>query len=87
MSNLECYIRQGQSYRGYRNVTQNGIPCQAWNRREPHSHPYDPESFHNAGLLKNYCRNPSDSNRNRPWCYTLSKDIPWDYCNVDKCGK
>ncbi len=35
-------------------------------------------------LGDNYCRNPN--NDVRPWCYTMDKNTPWEYCNISVCG-
>lgn len=45
---------------------------------------YSPETFPNAGLEENYCRNP-DNDENGPWCYTTDSETRYDYCNISEC--
>jgi hypothetical protein len=35
-------------------------------------------------LARNWCRNPGEE-RDEPWCYTKSKKIIDDYCDVPLC--
>ncbi|XP_052069179.1 uncharacterized protein LOC127708369 [Mytilus californianus] len=34
---------------------------------------------------ENYCRNPHND-KGGLWCYTVSRKIRWQYCNVPRCG-
>lgn len=48
----------GENYLGTVNRSISGEPCEPWNKHEPK---------HN--WAHNYCRNPSGSDENAPWCY------------------
>ena len=68
-----CKLTQlGTEYVGTLNVTEGGIPCQAWTAQSPHV----PKSLTNSDFpdgslaaADNYCRNPDGSAG--PWCYTM----------------
>ncbi|KAJ1155251.1 hypothetical protein NDU88_007986 [Pleurodeles waltl] len=79
----ECYDGTGASYRGMVATTVSGKKCQDWMSDTPHSHLKKPNSFPNAGLEKNYCRNPDGDSS--PWCYTMDPSVRWEYCNLQKC--
>merc|ERR1719401_2249105 len=32
----------------------------------------------------NYCRNPNGA-KDKPWCFTVDSQKPWEYCEVPKC--
>ncbi|XP_052090869.1 apolipoprotein(a)-like [Mytilus californianus] len=68
----------GVLYRGRRNVTASGIPCQHWSSTSPHDHSY----LFNA---ENYCRNSEKANVG-PWCYTQDTNVRWDYCDIPVCS-
>lgn len=76
----EC-LEDGKSvlYRGKRNVTASGIPCQYWSSTSPHAHTYQ----FNA---ENYCRN-SDRTTVQAWCYTQDVNVRWEYCDIPVCRK
>ncbi|XP_065070367.1 latent-transforming growth factor beta-binding protein 2-like [Rhopilema esculentum] len=75
----------GQGYRGLKQETKAGIPCQRWDVHSPHSHmATTAATYPNAGLEENYCRNP-DHEPGGPWCYTLATTTRWAYCDVPKC--
>nr|DBA26746.1 TPA: hypothetical protein GDO54_010966 [Pyxicephalus adspersus] len=79
----ECYEGNGADYRGTIYMTISGKRCQAWSSQEPHQHTKTTDKFPNAGLAKNYCRNPD--NDKSPWCYTTDPHVRWEYCNLKKC--
>ncbi|XP_073483556.1 plasminogen-like [Aquarana catesbeiana] len=79
----ECYEGNGGDYRGTAYMTVSGKGCQAWNSQVPHAHSRTPDKFPNAGLEKNYCRNPD--NDKSPWCYTTDPSVRWEYCSLKKC--
>ncbi|XP_060097812.1 plasminogen isoform X2 [Heteronotia binoei] len=81
---LECRTGNGQDYRGTVSKTQNNIPCQKWAERSPHIPNYSPDTYPNAGLEENYCRNP-DNDEKGPWCYTTDSSTRYDYCNIPEC--
>ncbi|KAM4695151.1 plasminogen [Discoglossus pictus] len=80
---VECYEDNGVTYRGTAYITVTGKKCQAWNSMVPHRHNRTSQVLPNAGLERNYCRNP-DSDKS-PWCYTTDPSVRWEYCNVKKC--
>ncbi|NXP46712.1 PLMN protein, partial [Heliornis fulica] len=85
-ANPDCINNKGEDYRGTVAETAAGITCQEWNSQKPHKHEYfTPVTHPDAGLVKNYCRNP-DGDVNGPWCYTTDPKKIWDYCNIPKCG-
>ncbi|XP_023583752.1 plasminogen isoform X3 [Trichechus manatus latirostris] len=92
-SETDCMFGNGKGYRGKIATTATGTPCQAWAAREPHRHNnFTPKTHPQAGLEKNYCRNP-DGDANGPWCYTMNPEKLFDYCDVPllsssfDCGK
>ncbi|KAJ0026797.1 hypothetical protein NQD34_017797 [Periophthalmus magnuspinnatus] len=80
----DCYEGDGSSYRGVTSETISGKKCQAWSSMSPHVHQKTPQTFPNADLKRNLCRNP-DGDR-APWCYTMDPSVRWEYCNLDKCS-
>ncbi|CAK7301102.1 PLG [Vulpes lagopus] len=84
-SESDCMFGNGKGYRGKKATTVMGIPCQEWAAQEPHRHSiFTPETNPQAGLEKNYCRNP-DGDVNGPWCYTMNQRKLFDYCDVPQC--
>ncbi|XP_078676753.1 apolipoprotein(a)-like isoform X1 [Branchiostoma floridae x Branchiostoma belcheri] len=79
-----CYTGNGDKYRGTANTTVSGYDCQRWDQQRPHLHVFDAESYPEAGLEENYCRNPDGAAR--PWCYTMDTNVRWEYCNLQPCG-
>lgn len=70
-------------YTGFKNTTFSGRHCQAWNSHIPHKHyKFTPEKYPDAGLDRNYCRNPS--RHYTAWCYTLDMDKKWENCFADE---
>ncbi|XP_029800593.1 plasminogen [Suricata suricatta] len=85
-SESDCMFGNGKGYRGKKATTVTGIPCQEWAAQEPHRHSiFTPKTNPQAGLEKNYCRNP-DGDVNGPWCYTTSPRKLFDYCDVPLCA-
>ncbi|CAH1265180.1 HGF [Branchiostoma lanceolatum] len=79
-----CYSGNGDKYRGTANTTVSGYDCQAWGEQRPHLHVFDAESYPEAGLDGNYCRNPDGAAR--PWCYTTDTNVRWEYCDLQACA-
>ncbi|XP_072904686.1 muscle, skeletal receptor tyrosine-protein kinase isoform X2 [Hemitrygon akajei] len=79
-----CYSNNGRFYQGSVNVTASGIPCQKWSEQIPHFHRRLPEVFPELTNSDNFCRNPGGESE-RPWCYTMNRDIRWEFCNVPLC--
>ncbi|XP_007943452.1 plasminogen [Orycteropus afer afer] len=85
-SDTDCMFGNGKGYRGKKATTVTGTPCQGWAAQEPHRHSiFTPDTNPQAGLEKNYCRNP-DGDVNGPWCYTMNPKKLYDYCDVPLCA-
>ncbi|XP_071135415.1 uncharacterized protein [Mytilus edulis] len=73
---------KGTEYRGAISVTDEGRTCQRWDSTTPHS----PTNYALVDTFKhNFCRNPTDSDKDRPWCYTIDPDKRWEYCTIPYC--
>ncbi|VDI66199.1 plasminogen, partial [Mytilus galloprovincialis] len=73
---------KGTEYRGAISVTDEGRTCQRWDSTTPHS----PTNYALVDTFKhNFCRNPTDSGKDRPWCYTIDPDKRWEYCTIPYC--
>ncbi|XP_062980541.1 plasminogen-like isoform X2 [Elgaria multicarinata webbii] len=83
---LECRRGNGQDYRGTESKTQTGVSCQRWADESPHVPNFSPNSYPNASLEENYCRNP-DNDKKGPWCYTTDPETRYDYCNIPECDE
>jgi len=87
----DCYRKlYGTEYKGTRSSTLSGIKCQRWSEITPHHHTLDdPDRYPDGSVAEasNYCRNPhqEDTGRRRPWCFTVDKDVEWEYCDVPMC--
>ncbi|TRY84049.1 hypothetical protein DNTS_021078 [Danionella cerebrum] len=82
-ADVECMKCNGETYRGPMDRTESGKECQRWDLQKPHKHSYQPHRHVGKGLDDNYCRNPN--NDVRPWCYTMDKNTPREYCNISLC--
>ena len=72
-------VGKGESYRGCKNITKNGIECQKWTSQSPNRHGNTPAKRPNTGLGDhNMCRNP-DNTSGGIWCYQTS-GARWAYC-------
>jgi len=74
----------GSGYRGTISTTENGYTCQNWNSNTPHIHYYEQDYQQGIGE-HNYCRNPTEDQAARPWCYTTNLFKTWDYCSIPTC--
>ena len=60
---------------------------------QPHAHieftTVQPEAKYFPDLsleaASNYCRNPTRSDGERPWCYSTKNDTRFEYCDVLEC--
>ncbi|KAI8513482.1 hypothetical protein Bbelb_101210 [Branchiostoma belcheri] len=79
-----CYYEsdKGTSYAGRVNRAGDRL-CQRWDSQSPHPHPHTPQAH--PGLEENFCRNPDNDNKDRPWCYTTDAVWRWSYCDVIPC--
>ena len=74
----------GKAYRGHRNTTKSGLPCQEWASNYPNNHWY----LKYEGMEGNYCRIPDiDYNgMNGPWCYNGNGTDPErEACDIPFC--
>uniref|UniRef100_A0A3B3VBJ5 trypsin n=1 Tax=Poecilia latipinna TaxID=48699 RepID=A0A3B3VBJ5_9TELE len=85
----DCYVDDGESYRGNVSETDDGFDCLYWNSHFILENAADPfNSFENDDGLgpHNFCRNPDGEPR--PWCFfRRGLRLFWDYCDVNKCPK
>ncbi|XP_035673647.1 uncharacterized protein LOC118414024 [Branchiostoma floridae] len=81
----DCYVGNGENYRGTKGTTESGRGCQQWARHDPHPHcNVTSDTYPAACLVNDYCRNP-DGRPGGPWCFTKDPDVPWESCGVGKC--
>lgn len=87
---MNCQLtRVGAEYRGSSSITKSGILCQ---RGDSHTHKNTPRKPYYSRLptmlekAENYCRNP-DGTHGGLWCYTTNKDVRWELCKIQTCGK
>src|SRR6218665_1519089 len=84
---VDCFKNEeprGRDYRGRLFYTSEGVTCQRWSKQYPHNHTIGLNREEGIGD-HNYCRNPYGMRR-RPWCYTLLKDVLWQYCDIYICN-
>nr|XP_039251939.1 plasminogen-like isoform X1 [Styela clava] len=82
----ECIVGAGGNYRGTKQVTRSGKTCAQWTSQFPHKHKNTPENYPCSGLDHNYCRNPTASFEEGPWCYTTDPNTRWELCELPECG-
>uniref|UniRef100_H3AXI3 Macrophage stimulating 1 n=1 Tax=Latimeria chalumnae TaxID=7897 RepID=H3AXI3_LATCH len=83
-SEVDCYHKNGETYRGTISRTRKGITCQKWSAQYPHKTKFTPTTHPHADLVENYCRNP-DGDKHGPWCYTVDPNTKFDYCAIELC--
>ncbi|KAG9354061.1 hypothetical protein JZ751_012185 [Albula glossodonta] len=81
-----CYNDRGRFYQGNISVTTSGFLCQKWSQQDPHLHQLSPDIIPELQNAENYCRNPGGESE-KPWCYTTSPLVRWEYCNIQTCGE
>jgi len=74
----EALEGNGEGYRGCQIQTRSGATCQAWSAQFPQLHIHTAESYAEAGLEENYCRNPDAAEA--VWCYTTGR-ARWEFCD------
>ena len=84
IADIHCIFGTGASYRGHQNTTVAGIPCQNWNKQEPHRHSLL-ETYPGLAKAENYCRNP-DRIPSGPWCFTTDPSVEFQSCDVPLCN-
>ncbi|XP_064174550.1 hepatocyte growth factor-like isoform X1 [Anguilla rostrata] len=83
-STTECFLGQGEGYRGTVGVTPSGVTCQRWDSQVPHNHSYSPQNYKCKDLRENYCRNPDGADL--PWCFTTDPGVRMAFCtNIPRC--
>ncbi|XP_035462525.2 hyaluronan-binding protein 2 isoform X1 [Scophthalmus maximus] len=84
----DCYVDDGESYRGNVSETDDEDECLYWNSHfilDSGTNPFT--SFEdNDGLgPHNFCRNPDGDAM--PWCFfRRGRRLLWDYCDVRECS-
>eukprot|EP00795_Rhopilema_esculentum_P004757 gene4757-21059_t len=78
-----CFLDQGDDYRGILNVTESSSPCKRWSETKYHMTTKKYPELHGG---HNYCRNPGRT-MERPWCIVdyNGKDIA-QFCSVPRCA-
>ncbi|KAM3606205.1 uncharacterized protein V6R79_012510 [Siganus canaliculatus] len=83
----DCYVDDGESYRGNVSETDDGDECLYWNSHFILDNGADPfNSYENDDGLgpHNFCRNPDGDSM--PWCFFRRRNkLLWDYCDVTEC--
>ncbi|XP_039995793.1 hyaluronan-binding protein 2-like isoform X2 [Xiphias gladius] len=85
----DCYVDDGESYRGHVSETDDGDECLYWNSHFILEKGVDPfNSFEDKDGLgpHNFCRNPDGDTM--PWCFfRRGRKLLWDHCDVTECPK
>uniref|UniRef100_A0A8C2Z4G3 Kringle domain-containing protein n=1 Tax=Cyclopterus lumpus TaxID=8103 RepID=A0A8C2Z4G3_CYCLU len=83
MSPNDCYVDDGESYRGNVSETDDRHECLYWNSHFILENGADPfNSFEDKDGLgpHNFCRNPDGDEM--PWCFfRQGRRLSWDYCD------
>ncbi|XP_056250580.1 hyaluronan-binding protein 2-like [Seriola aureovittata] len=83
----DCYVDDGESYRGNVSETDDGDECLYWNSHFILENGADPfNSFEDKDGLghHNFCRNPDGDKM--PWCfYRRGRRLLWEHCDVIEC--
>uniref|UniRef100_A0A665WVQ2 trypsin n=1 Tax=Echeneis naucrates TaxID=173247 RepID=A0A665WVQ2_ECHNA len=83
----DCYVDDGESYRGNVSETDEGDECLYWNSHFILQNGVDPfNTFENEDGLghHNFCRNPDGDVM--PWCFfRRGRKLLWDHCDVTEC--
>ncbi|XP_054456562.1 hyaluronan-binding protein 2-like [Anoplopoma fimbria] len=83
----DCYVDDGESYRGNVSETDDSHVCLHWNSHFILENGVDPfNSFEDKDGLgpHNFCRNPDGDDM--PWCfYRQGRKLTWDYCDITEC--
>ncbi|GJQ68100.1 Nrk [Trypoxylus dichotomus] len=81
----DCVKGRGRFYQGKVNKTGDGLDCQRWDSQFPHTHERPPSFLPELKGAENYCRN-AGGEEPRPWCFTTSSSVRWQYCDIPKCS-
>uniref|UniRef100_A0A3P8VWF6 trypsin n=1 Tax=Cynoglossus semilaevis TaxID=244447 RepID=A0A3P8VWF6_CYNSE len=83
----DCFVDDGESYRGNVSETDDGDECLYWNSHfilDKGTNPFN--AFEDSDGLgpHNFCRNPYGESM--PWCFFRRRHrLVWDYCDVTEC--
>lgn len=76
-----CFRGDGREYRGVISETESGKKCIQWNQSHIRTANY-------TELLggHNFCRNPGNSKRSKPWCFTYNDTLlVEESCKIPEC--
>ena len=79
----DCY-KEREDYYGSVNITESGRVCQHWSSNYPHRHNFQIKKYAKK-TRENHCRNFDFTVK--PWCFTMDKQVRWEYCNITECPK
>ncbi|XP_035028340.2 hyaluronan-binding protein 2 [Hippoglossus stenolepis] len=83
----DCYVDDGESYRGNVSESDDGDECLHWNSHFILNQGTNPfTAFEDPDGLgpHNFCRNPDGSAM--PWCFfRRGRKLLWDYCDLSEC--
>ncbi|XP_029962781.1 hyaluronan-binding protein 2 [Salarias fasciatus] len=83
----DCYVDDGESYRGNVSETDDGDECLFWNSHfilQSGSDPFQTYEDQDGLGHHNFCRNPDGESM--PWCFIRrGRRLLWDYCDVTEC--
>ncbi|XP_039770251.1 hyaluronan-binding protein 2 isoform X2 [Ornithorhynchus anatinus] len=85
----DCYVGDGDKYRGNVSKTVNQHVCLHWNSHLLLQENYNAfmEDAEKYGIGEHkFCRNPDDDSQ--PWCFIKanSNKVKWEYCEVTQCS-
>ena len=72
-TNEKYYLNDGSDYHGTQSTTIKGNQCIPWNSTAI------PSNYRTVGE-HNYCRNPTGSNKETPWCFVSTGKA--EYCDI-----
>uniref|UniRef100_A0AAQ6IL87 trypsin n=1 Tax=Anabas testudineus TaxID=64144 RepID=A0AAQ6IL87_ANATE len=83
----DCYVDNGESYRGNVSETDDGDECLYWSSHfvlVKGTSPFTADQDKDGLGVHNFCRNPDGDKK--PWCFfRRGRKLLWDYCDVTKC--
>uniref|UniRef100_A0A671MTF6 Plasminogen activator n=1 Tax=Sinocyclocheilus anshuiensis TaxID=1608454 RepID=A0A671MTF6_9TELE len=85
---IECTRGSGQTYRGTKAVSRNGLKCLSWDSPAVSRKIYNAwrSDAREMGIgSHNFCRNPDGDLG--PWCHVYKgSQLTWELCDVPKCS-
>ena len=82
------WSKKGSEYMGTIHHTRGGGQCIPWSTQMFHSILKLTDKENKSD--NNMCRNPSNRQKESPYCYSHSENNPLgqiDYCSIPRCGK